>query len=64
MTTTPDPVGTLDVALAHTARLLDGQPELAAEQAREVLYAKAEATVPVHAHRYLRAGPAGDASAG
>jgi len=36
-TTTPDPVGTLDVALAHTARLLEARPALAAEQALEIL---------------------------
>jgi tetratricopeptide (TPR) repeat protein len=32
-----DPVGTLDVALAHAARLLATQPALAAEQAEEIL---------------------------
>ena len=34
---TSAPVAGLDVALAHAARLLDGQPALAAEQAREIL---------------------------
>lgn len=33
----PDPVGTLEVALAHTRRLLATQPALAAEQATEIL---------------------------
>jgi tetratricopeptide (TPR) repeat protein len=32
-----DPVGTLGVALAHAARLLDTQPKLAVEQAEEIL---------------------------
>ena len=32
-----EPVGTLDVALAHTVRLLESDPELAAEQAAEIL---------------------------
>ena len=32
-----DPVGTLADALAHAARLLEGQPRLAVEQAEEVL---------------------------
>jgi tetratricopeptide (TPR) repeat protein len=32
-----DPVGTLEVALAHAARLLGTQPQLAAEQAEEIL---------------------------
>src|SRR5271165_5134391 len=31
------PVGAIDVALAHAKRLLDKSPELAAEQAREIL---------------------------
>ena len=39
MSSAPDPVGTLDVALAHTARLLDKDPTLAAEQAGEILKA-------------------------
>jgi len=37
MTSGVEPVGTLDVALAHAERLLDGQPSLAIEQAREIL---------------------------
>ena len=32
-----DPVGTLADALAHAARLLEGQPRLAVEQAEEIL---------------------------
>ena len=35
--TTTDPVGTLDVALAHASRLLEARPALAAEQAIEIL---------------------------
>ncbi len=35
--TQEDPVGTLDAALAHAARLLDTRPVLAAEQAQEIL---------------------------
>lgn len=38
-----EPVGTLDVALAHTARLLQTNPKLAEEQAGEIL-----ASVPGH----------------
>ena len=37
MTSGPEPVGTLDVALAHAEKLLVSQPDLAAEQAREIL---------------------------
>ena len=37
MTTVPEPVGTLDVALAHAERLLATQPALAEEQSREIL---------------------------
>jgi tetratricopeptide (TPR) repeat protein len=37
MSTAPEPVGTLEVALKHAGALLDSQPELAAEQAREIL---------------------------
>lgn len=33
----PAPLGTLDVALSHAARLLESSPNLAAEQAREIL---------------------------
>jgi tetratricopeptide (TPR) repeat protein len=36
---TPEPVGTLAVALAHAARLLESSPKLAAEQAAEILKA-------------------------
>ncbi len=39
MSSVVEPVGTLDVALAHAARLLDRDPKLAAEQAAEVLRA-------------------------
>lgn len=39
MTSTPDPVGTLQVALAHTQRLLHSDPALALEQAGEILKA-------------------------
>ena len=39
MGTGADPVGTLEVALNHTARLLDRDPKLAAEQANEILKA-------------------------
>lgn len=39
MTATPDPVGTLDIALDHTARLLRQDPVAAAEQALEILKA-------------------------
>ena len=37
MSSAPEPVGTLDVALAHTARLLEKDPALAADQAGEIL---------------------------
>ncbi|WP_129644726.1 tetratricopeptide repeat-containing sulfotransferase family protein [Peristeroidobacter agariperforans] len=37
MSATPQPVGTLEIALAHTRRLLDHDPSAAAEQAREIL---------------------------
>jgi tetratricopeptide (TPR) repeat protein len=37
MTNAADPVGTLEVALAHAARLLETQPKLAADQAEEIL---------------------------
>ena len=36
---TAEPVGSVDVALAHAARLLERDPALAAEQAREILKA-------------------------
>ena len=37
MNSAAEPVGTLEVALAHTARLLRTDPQLAAEQAAEIL---------------------------
>jgi tetratricopeptide (TPR) repeat protein len=37
MSTPPEPVGTIAVALANAARLLESRPELAAEQAAEIL---------------------------
>ena len=37
MNRSSDPTGTLDVALSHTQRLLPSNPELAAEQAAEIL---------------------------
>jgi tetratricopeptide (TPR) repeat protein len=37
MSATPEPVGTLEIALSHTRRLLDHDPSAAAEQAREIL---------------------------
>jgi tetratricopeptide (TPR) repeat protein len=37
MTSTAEPTGTLDTALAHTRRLLRSNPRLAAEQAGEIL---------------------------
>ena len=43
MSTASEPVAALDVALAHAARLLEHQPDLAAEQAAEILKA-----VPAH----------------
>ena len=51
MSSAPDPVGTLDVALAHTARLLEKDPALAAEQAGEILK-----TVPGHPAARLMLG--------
>jgi tetratricopeptide (TPR) repeat protein len=39
LSTASEPVGTLDVALAHAARLLETQPLLASEQAGEILKA-------------------------
>ena len=39
MTGAPDAVGTLDVALAHAGKLLQSDPALAREQAREILKA-------------------------
>jgi predicted Zn-dependent protease len=40
---TAEPIGTVDVALAHGTRLLERAPQLAAEQAREILK-----SVPAH----------------
>jgi len=48
-----EPVGTVDVALAHAARLLDRDPTLAAAQSREIL-----ASVPGHPHARLLLGRA------
>src|SRR6186713_126567 len=39
MSATPEAIGTLDVALAHTTRLLEHDPAAAAEQATEILKA-------------------------
>ncbi len=39
MSSAPEPVGTLEVALKHTARLLESDPAVAIEQAREILQA-------------------------
>jgi predicted Zn-dependent protease len=44
VSTTTEPTGTLDVAMKHATSLLQGQPALAAEQAREILK-----VVPNHA---------------
>src|SRR5450631_310628 len=48
-----EPVGTLDVALSHAARLLEKDPRLAVEQADEILKA-----VPGHPHARLILGAA------
>ena len=53
MSTASEPVGTLDVALAHAARLLRTQPTLALEQANEILKA-----VPGHPQARLLQGAA------
>jgi len=53
MTSVPEPVGTLDVALAHAEQLLASAPRLAAEQAREILV-----TVPDHPAATLLLGMA------
>ena len=53
MTSGPEPVGTLDVALAHAEQLLASAPRLAAEQAREILGA-----VPDHPAATLLLGMA------
>jgi len=49
----PEPVGTLDVALGHAARLLERDPSLAVEQADEILKA-----VPGHPYARLILGAA------
>ena len=51
--TAADPRGTLDVALAHTARLLSRDPGMAMEQAREILR-----VVPGHPRALLLLGQA------
>src|SRR2546430_7595529 len=48
-----EPVGSLDVALAHAVRLLEQDPRLAAEQAGEILKA-----VPGHPNASLLLGMA------
>src|SRR5260370_42159997 len=48
-----EPVGTMDVALGHAARLLERDAALAAEQASEILKA-----VPGHPHARLILGAA------
>ncbi|MCW5572955.1 MAG: sulfotransferase [Steroidobacteraceae bacterium] len=53
MPSPPEPVGTLDVALAHAARLLASEPRLAAEQSAEIL-----AAVPGHPGATLMLGAA------
>ena len=53
MTESSEPVGTLDVALAHAARLLERDPRLAAEQAGEILK-----VVPGHPRARLMLGAA------
>jgi predicted Zn-dependent protease len=49
----PEPTGTFEVAIKHAARLLDAEPALAAEQAREILKA-----VPNHPAATLLLGAA------
>ncbi|MGB6354411.1 MAG: sulfotransferase [Steroidobacteraceae bacterium] len=53
MNSASEPVGTVDVALAHAARLLDRDAALAAEQASEILK-----KVPGHPHARLILGAA------
>ena len=53
MNSVSEPVGTLDVALGHAARLLERDPRLAVEQADEILKA-----VPGHPHARLILGAA------
>jgi hypothetical protein len=62
MSKASDPVGSVEVALRHATRLLEGNPVLAAEQAGEILKA-----VPAHPPATLLLGVArrrsGDAAA-
>jgi tetratricopeptide (TPR) repeat protein len=65
MSSAGEPVGTLDVALAHAERLLAADPRMAAEQAREIM-----AVVPDHpaarlllASAHRRVGEAAEALA-
>jgi predicted Zn-dependent protease len=53
LTQTAEPVGTIETAIAHATRLLGARPDLAAEQAREILNA-----VPGHPHARLVLGTA------
>ena len=53
MSTSTEPIGTLEIALAHATRLLEAQPERAAEQASEILK-----VVPGHPHARLLLGAA------
>ena len=53
MNATSEPLGTVDVALAHAARLLERDAALAAEQASEILKA-----VPTHPRARLILGAA------
>ncbi len=53
MNSVSEPVGTLEVALGHAARLLERDPRLAVEQADEILKA-----VPGHPHARLILGAA------
>jgi len=53
VSTSQEPVGTLETALAHTARLLESEPRLAVEQATEILKA-----VPGHPPGTLLLGKA------
>lgn len=57
MNSNPDPVGTIEVALTHTARLLAGRPDLAIEQAKEILK-----IAPLHPRATLLLGLAQGAS--
>ena len=46
MSAAPEPVGTLEVALAHATRLLATNPVMAAEQAAEIFGGGANAFSP------------------